>query len=221
MTDRKGSEPLILASVSPRRKELLKRISSPFQIIDSGVEERISLGSPPAAVASVLANQKVMTVAENIVEGIVLAADTVIGFRGMVLGKPRSSSDAMAMLQLLRGHTHEVITGLAVMNKRQGFRIVSTVSTVVQMREYDDREVREYVRTGEPFDKAGAYAIQGRGSRLIESIQGCYNNVIGLPLCEVVELLKSVGLPLAEEGRICRLPSDEFCPRLREAGMYD
>jgi MAF protein len=187
----------------------------PFEIVDSGVEEYLSSGYSPAAAASVLASRKAAAVAETISQGIVLAADTVIGFRGEILGKPENDAHAVKMLRMLRGHTHEVITGMAVLNRSEGVKIVSVVFTEVRMRKYHDQEIKEYVETGEPFDKAGSYAIQGGGGRLIESTRGCYNNVIGLPLCETVKLLRSVGVTLAVERGICQLPSGDSCPRVR------
>lgn len=215
MTQNAEQPLLILASASPRRKELLERISFPFRIIDSGVEEEISNGHSAVAAVSILARRKAAAVAAMISEGIVLAADTVIDFRGKILGKPENSAHAVEMLRLLRGHPHAVITGMTALNKHKAISIVSAVVTEVKMRAYDDQEIIEYVETGEPLDKAGSYAIQGEGSRLIESTCGCYNNVIGLPLCETIELLKCVGMPLVEERGLCRLPSGEFCPRER------
>ena len=204
---------LILASSSPRRRELLGNISYPFQIIDSGVEENISDLHSPAAAAVILAARKATAVAKRS-RGVVLAADTVIDFRGRVLGKPENSAHAFRMLQLLRGEKHKVLTGLAVVNKCEGRKIVSVVSTEVRMRNYLDREIEEYVESGEPSDKAGSYAIQGNGGRLVESTCGCYNNVIGLPLCEAVDLLKLMGFSFPEEHGICELASGVSCPRV-------
>lgn len=206
---------LILASISPRREELLSTISFPFHIIDSGIEETLSGRHSPAATASILASRKAEAVARRICTGIVLAADTVIDFRKQLWGKPDHYDHALKMLQMLRGEPHNVITALAVLNKCEGLKVVSTVVTEVRMRDYRDDEIREYLETGEPFDKAGSYAIQGLGGRLVDSTSGCYNNVIGLPLCETVELLRFVGLPLSEQTAICCLPSGKTCPRVR------
>jgi MAF protein len=164
---------------------------------------------------AILAKRKAMAVAMNVSQGIVLAADTLIDFEGTILGKPMDADNAFEMLQLLSGRIHEVLTGLAVFDRREGVRMLSVVSTKVRMRDYGDREVSRYVESGEPMDKAGSYAIQEEGGRLINSISGCYNNVIGLPLCETIELLRSVGLPLSKDHEVCRLPSGEFCPRMR------
>jgi len=213
VTQLKERTPLILASSSPRRRELLGNFSYPFQIIDSGVEENISDQYSPAAAAVILATRKAAAVAKR-TRGVVLAADTVIDFRGRVLGKPENAAHAFRMLQLLRGEKHKVLTGLAVVNQCEGRKIVSVVSTQVTMRKYLDREIEEYVESGEPFDKAGSYAIQGRGGRLVESTCGCYNNVIGLPLCETVDLLKLVGVSFPEEHEICELVSGVSCPRV-------
>lgn len=213
VTQLKDRTPLILASSSPRRRELLGNISYPLQIIDSRAAENITDLHSPAATAVILATRKAAAVAKG-ARGVVLAADTVIDFRGRVLGKPENSAHAFRMLQLLRGEKHKVLTGLAVVNKCEGRKIVSVVSTEVTMRNYPDREIEEYVESGEPFDKAGSYAIQGNGGRLVESTRGCYNNVIGLPLCETVDLLKLMGVSFPEEREICELASGVSCPRV-------
>jgi len=206
---------LILASASPRRKDLLSQIGLPFQIVESGVEEVVLSRYSPMVAVSVLASHKAEAAAEAVPDGIVLAADTLIGFREKILGKPEDDDHAAEMLRMLRGQTHEVLTGLAVLNKREGLKILSVVSTKVTMKEYCDKEIERYVESGEPRDKAGSYAIQGEGGRLIESISGCYNNVIGLPICETLEVLKSMGALLAEDGGRCQMPTGDPCPRMR------
>jgi septum formation protein len=204
---------LILASASPRRKHLLSHIGLPFQVVVSGVEEVVLSHYSPKVAVSILASRKALAAAEAIPDGIVLAADTLIGFLGTTLGKPKDDDHAAEMLRMLRGQTHDVLTGLAVLNKREGLKILSVVSTKVTMREYCDNEIERYVESGEPRDKAGSYAIQGKGGRLIESISGCYNNVIGLPLCETFEVLKFMGVVFARDSGRCQMPAGDLCPR--------
>jgi MAF protein len=205
--------PLILASSSPRRIELLGKISYPFRVVSSGVDEDTVGGLTPAAAAAILANRKARAAAKTTGNGLVLAADTVIDFQGRMLGKPKHHSDAVEMLRLLRGRNHHVVTGIAILNKKRDIQFVSVVSTEIWMRDYSDLEIDDYIRTGEPQDKAGSYAIQGRGGRLIQAINGCYNNVVGLPLCETVELMRSVGAIICREVS-CQMPSGSPCPRL-------
>lgn len=220
MKDIRKIPSLILASSSPRRKELLGKISIPFEVIDSDVDENTDPGSSPDAAAALLANRKALAVAEQYPDQIVVAADTIIDFRGKALGKPADDSDAAGMLRELRGKRHYVITGMALFKGDEGLRIVRTVSTEVWMKQYSEQEINDYVESGEPRDKAGSYAIQGSGGRLVESVRGCYNNVVGLPLCETVELLRIAGVGILPEG-ICQLPSGESCPRERKAVVND
>lgn len=205
---------LILASASPRRKDLLARLALPFQIVESGIDENISIGDSPSAAVFCLAIRKAESVAKSRTRAIVLAADTVIDFRGTLLGKPTDKAHAKEMLRMLRGRTHAVLTGIAVLGRGATVKLGRVVSTEVRMRSYSESVIEEYVESGEPFGKAGSYAIQDDGARLIESICGCYNNVVGLPLCETVTLLKTAGVPFAGDGRICQLPTGEPCPRV-------
>jgi septum formation protein len=204
---------LILASASPRRNRILRSLCLPFEVVDSGVSEDLSSAGSPGETATLLALKKAEAVANIMPASVVLAADTVIGFQGRPMGKPADKQNAFEMLSQLRGLSHEVITGLAVIDSDSGRQITAAVSTRVAMREFGDEKIEEYIRSGEPFDKAGAYAIQGMGSRLISSFEGCYNNVVGLPLCETVVLLNAVGIILDRAKGSCRLPSGESCPR--------
>lgn len=193
---------LILASVSPRRRELLARLGIPFEVRPSGFEETLIPGLPAAALAATLARGKTRDVAARLrAEGegpaLVLGADTLVVLDGQPMGKPASRDEAGRMLRALRDRTHEVVTAVAL--EGPGGREASDVVTSrVRMRAYDDREIEAYVATGEPDDKAGAYAVQGLGGRLVDYVEGCYTNVVGLPLRTTARLLRDFGLTPTE-----------------------
>jgi septum formation protein len=184
---------LILASASPRREELLRRLGVPFTVVPSGLPEELAPGPPEHAVRA-LALAKARAVARRVSAGVVLGADTVVALGGAIFGKPTGPDDARRMLQALRGRTHEVITGVALVEAPAGRETATTVVTEVQMGEYGEKEIDAYLVTGEPYDKAGAYAIQGAGGRLIARVEGCYTNVVGLPLQTTRRLLEAWGL---------------------------
>jgi|SRR6185369_14896893 len=185
---------LILASGSPRRKELLAKLGIPFEIIIAGVSEDVEDGIEPGTMVVMLAKRKAAAVAEKLTHGIVIGSDTTIAFEGRILGKPRDEDDAKAILKSLRGKHHQVYSGIALVNVENKRVETSTVVTNIKMRNYSDKELSDYVATGEPMDKAGAYAIQGEGGSLVEQIEGSFDNVVGLPLQELAELLKRFGL---------------------------
>lgn len=185
--------PLILASQSPRREALLRQVGLEFEVFPSGVEERLREGLPPAEGAEKLALQKAEWVAARCSDGLVIGADTVVVVDGRVLGKPTGVEDARDMLRLLSGREHEVITGIAVVDAASGRSRSDHVVTAVGFAPLTQEIIDRYVATGEPLDKAGAYAIQGYGALLIEGIRGCYNNVVGLPLRRLAELLGEFG----------------------------
>jgi MAF protein len=205
---------LILASASPRRKDLLSMIGYPFEILESGVLEHEPPGMTPRQFAEHLASLKAASVArEQTQEGrIILGADTVIDFDGRILGKPKDPSDAVQMLKELGARNHQVVTAVCLLTTGGANSSLFSVATNVRMRAYSDKEIGIYVDSGEPMDKAGAYAVQGLGGNLVASVHGCYNNVVGLPVCEVVSHLISFGLPLDSERAYCRLASGERCP---------
>lgn len=188
---------LILASASPRRRELLARIVAEFRVVPSGVDEALDGGPSPAAVAAV-ALRKARAVASRHGHEVVLAADTVVVIDGAALGKPADPREARAMLRRLRGRPHEVITGLALVDARTGREGVSAVTTRVLMRDYGDDAIEAYVASGEPFDKAGGYAIQEAGGDLVGGYVGSYSNIVGLPLEAARRLLAGFGVPLIE-----------------------
>lgn len=202
---------VVLASGSPRRRRLLARLGLEFEVVVSGVNEDLGV-IPPEEVATRLAEEKAAAVAELRPKALVLGADTTIDLDGRELGKPRDAEDAENMLRRLRDRWHGVVTGLALVDAATGRRQVALVKTRVRMRDFSDAEMADYIRSGEPMDKAGAYAIQGLGGRLVESLQGCFFNVVGLPLCEVARLLRSMDVEVPEEPAACRTEDDAPCP---------
>lgn len=161
----------------------------------SGIEERLDGPPTPEAVAA-LALEKARVVAGRVSEGVVVGADTVVVVDGEALGKPADADDARAMLRRLRGRTHEVITGVAVVDAATGRAASTAVVTGVAMRDVDDDVIDAYVAGGEPLDKAGAYAIQEGGAALIAGFVGSYSSVVGLPLAATARLLKEFGVPV-------------------------
>jgi septum formation protein len=192
---------LILASSSPRRHELLQHLDLPFTIDPSGLDETSVVAATPPDLAVKLAQAKAQDVAARHPAGIVIGADTLVDLDGEVLNKPVDSIDAVAMLERLMGRTHRVHTGLAVC--AGGRCTARLVSSTVAMRRWTDEQVRRYVATGEPMDKAGAYAAQGLGAKLIEHVEGSFLAVVGLPLLALRDLLASVGVvSRAPESRL-------------------
>jgi septum formation protein len=185
---------LILASSSPRRAEILANAGLPFSVLSSAVDETPYPGESPSALVQRLANAKADLVAARAVgPAIVLAADTIVVLEGKILGKPRSIEDAQHMLQQLSGRSHSVLTGVALIRLPDGERRQFMESTLVHFRPITDEELSAYLATEEPYDKAGAYAIQGLAGRYIPRIEGCYFNVVGLPLSRVLTELKALG----------------------------
>lgn len=185
---------LILASTSPRRRDLLAMLGIPFTLAAPDVDEASLPGETPGALARRLARLKAKTITRREPTAIVIAADTVVALGDDVLGKPVDDDDAARMLRALRGAPHEVYTGVAVACSGQVWEDV--VASQVTMRPYSDAEIRTYVASGDPLDKAGAYAIQHAEFQPVAALHGCYANVVGLPLCAVQRLLRQAGLPL-------------------------
>ena len=203
---------LILASGSPRRRRLLACLGIPFRVVVPNVDEDVpSLAAvTPEDMAEALAKAKAHSVAQQS-EGLVLAADTLVVDGDTVLGKPRDAAQATAMLRNLRGREHRVITGLALVNSGRP-SLVDHVTTAVRVRLYGDDEIAAYIARGEPFDKAGAYAIQDEAFHPVASYDGCYCNVVGLPLRAVIRLLRGAWLDITDE-HLARLPAEcAGCP---------
>jgi septum formation protein len=187
---------LILASSSPRRAEILANAGLPFSVLSSAVDESPYPGEAPGALVQRLANAKAdLVTARAVGPAIILAADTVVVFDDKILGKPSSPEAARHMLQQLSGRTHSVLTGVALVRLPDGERRQFIESTLVHFRPITDEELSAYLATKEPYDKAGAYAIQGQAGRYIPRIEGCYFNVVGLPLSRVLTELKTLGWP--------------------------
>lgn len=179
---------VILASGSPRRRELLAFIVPVFEIVPSSIEE-IASGSPEQQVET-LAADKAADIAEKYSDAVVIGADTLVAVDDLVLGKPRDEAEAAAMLKQLSGRTHTVYTGVAVISLGKTHSLVE--ATQVTFCRMADDEISEYIATGEPMDKAGAYGIQGYGGKYITGIDGCFFNVMGLPLNRLYNMLKSI-----------------------------
>ena len=184
---------IILASASPRRKELLTQMGLPFQIIVSHADETVDETLSPAQQVETISRRKAQAVAETVgPDKLVIAADTIVALDGEVMGKPHSVDEAVGMLRRLQGRTHEVYTGLTL---QQGDRVTAHVErTAVTFRPVTEKEIAAYVATGEPMDKAGAYGIQGKGGVFVEGIQGDYFNVMGLPVCALGTALTAFGV---------------------------
>jgi septum formation protein len=168
-----------------------------FRVVPSELDETLEPG-PPAAAAARLALDKARAVAGRVGDGVVLAADTIVVVDGEALGKPEGPDEARVMLRRLRGREHEVITGVAVVEARSGRAESASVVSRVRMAEYGEAEIDAYVATGEPLDKAGAYAIQGQGRALVAGHEGSFSNVVGLPLEQTARMLAAFGVPVSE-----------------------
>jgi septum formation protein len=190
---------LVLASASPRRQELLRNAGIPFTVYPANIPEQPKAGENSRECAERLAREKALAVSRQQPASVVLGADTIVVVDGEILGKPCNAADAMRMLRLLSGRTHQVITGVCLLGPslrtgnhqlETGFEDTRSETTLVTMIALTDEDIRSYIATGEPIDKAGAYAIQGVASRWIPHIDGDYFNVVGLPVALVCRMLK-------------------------------
>jgi len=182
---------LILASASPRRRELLSRAGWDFAVRPSALEEVLRPGESPEDFARRAASDKALAVAASAPpKALVLGADTVVVAGDEVLGKPADPADAARMLRALSGATHCVITGVCLVSAPHRIEAVRCETTLVTFRRLDEEEIADYLASGEPFDKAGAYGIQGLASKFVTRIEGCYFNVVGLPVALVYDILK-------------------------------
>lgn len=185
---------LILASTSPRRKELLTKHKYEFEVINPKYEEEeidLSSSSSPEEFAKYQAVSKAMIVSFE-KQGIIVGCDTIVVFEGTVLGKPEDLDDARRILTMLSGNWHDVITGIAMINTETEEKIIDAVKTRVKFKKLSDSEINEYVNTGEPMDKAGSYGIQGEAKKFVEKYEGSYSNVVGLPMEKFEEMLKTL-----------------------------
>lgn len=179
----------ILASSSPRRKEILEKYKIFPTIMSSDIVEKINTGERPEQIAMSLSFQKAYNISKIYPDKIVIGADTIVCYENQILGKPKDSDDAFRILKLLNGNEHNVITGISIIQESTNIKIVDYEKTVVKFRNLSDDKLKEYIHTKEPMDKAGAYGIQGYGALLVEKINGCYLNIVGLPLVKLDLLL--------------------------------
>ncbi len=208
---RHSGTPLILASASPRRRDLLARLGLPFEVIEPGVDEE-GLEGRAERIARRLAAVKARAVAVAAPDAHVMAADTMVVHGGQLFGKPRDAAEALTMLRRLRGRTHRVVTAVAVLPAGRLRPLIDHAATRVMMPRYPDEEIAASIARGDPFDKAGAYAIQDEALAPVERYDGCYCNVMGLPLWTAVRLLAKAGLDVAHVGVTDLLPQCRGCP---------
>ena len=185
---------LILASKSPRRRYLLEKAGVEFTVIPSEVDENSAILSAPESYVKSLAEAKARDISNRYPENWIIGADTVVFVNNTILGKPASPDEARTMLTSLSAKTHQVHTGYCICHKATDHFISECVTTDVSFKKLSAKEIDWYINSGEPFDKAGAYAIQGIGTFLVKRINGSYTNVVGLPVCEVLEYLISKGV---------------------------
>jgi len=208
----------ILASKSPRRKTLLRNLIDPFIVVNSDVDEREIPGENPGQFVIRLAKEKALkggagVLANSLENAFVLGADTIVVDGTEILGKPQDQMDAARILKQLRGKTHKVLSGIALYNLSTGEIQTRLVCTEVVMREYTDDEIQDYIASGDPMDKAGAYGIQNSDFNPAPDFFGCFANVMGLPLCHLAVLMKEMGIETDHRvaGR-CQDSIDYQCP---------
>jgi septum formation protein len=198
-------EGLILASASPRRQQFFSLLGVPFSSLAADVEENLGYGEKPEEMVCRLSRTKAEALAEDCPERLIVAADTIVVLDGQVLGKPAGADEAVAMLWRLRGREHLVFSGLTALSSSTGQQATELAQTTVWMRPYSDEEISRYVASGDPLDKAGAYAIQHQEFNPVAYIQGCYASVMGLPLCHLTRALSRLGLTLpVDVSRVCQ-----------------
>lgn len=192
---------IILASASPRRIELLKLTGLHFEVIPCCVNEAYRKGETPEEHVLRLSEKKAQVIVNQHPDAWVLGADTIVTIHGEILGKPGTAASAKEMLGKLSGQKHRVVTGFTITRKTTGVLVREVVGSSVIFREIPEDEMSWYIRSEEPYDKAGGYAVQGMSALFIREIRGSYTNVMGLPLCELVETLKSIGaIEFSEEN---------------------
>jgi septum formation protein len=207
--------PLILASTSPRRRELIRLFGLDFRYFSADIDEAPRPGEAPDALVWRLSRAKAAMGVQHAEppDAIIIGADTDVAIDGAILGKPTDATDAVRMLKLLRGRAHTVYSGVTV---AQGARqLTQIIKTIVWMRDYGDGDIAAYVATGDPLDKAAAYAIQHETFHPVERIEGCHANVMGLPLCHLYRALKEFGVAVDEPDQACQKHLAIVCPVAR------
>ena len=192
----KTIKPLILASASLRRKELLEMIGLKFKVVESKIKEKIDQNLPPHFLSKKLSFEKAKTVYKNHKDSIIIAADTIVICDGKILGKPRDEKEALEMLKFLSNKSHLIITGFTIMSSDLKKPITRSEETKVYMKKITRKEIDSYIKTGEPMGKAGAYAIQGMAQKFIEKIEGDFFNAVGLPIHSLMHELKNLGVKM-------------------------
>ncbi len=185
---------IILASESTRRVDMLRMLGIPFSIIPPDIDETRRADETPREFVLRISYEKANKVGKLFPDKWVIGADTIVVYKNRILGKPSGEDEAFHMLQLLKGKWHKVITGYCVLNVAKDIIYRDAVETRVFMKDLVDQEIMKYIGTSEPLDKAGSYAVQGRGGYMVKEIKGSYSNVVGLPICEVAEALVSLGI---------------------------
>jgi MAF protein len=203
---------LVLGSASPRRKELLGMLGVPFVVEKPDVDESVRAGEPPAEYVQRLSREKAATIAAHHEEGCIVAADTIVVYLGEIFGKPRDEAQAREMLHRLRGQQHRVLSGVTVHDVGTGKALTDLCESKVAIREMTDEEIDAYVATGDPMDKAAAYAIQNVEFAPVEVVVGCPANVMGLPMCHVLRSLHRQGVELPPSApHECRIQYGYHC----------
>jgi len=187
---------IVLASASPRRKEILQKTGISFTVDESSYEEDNGAGLEPPELAMRHSIGKAKDIASRYQDAIIISADTIVVLGGKVFGKPKNRADAASMLSKLSGKAHTVITAFTIFDTRSGKKFSKPVESKVYFRKLGREEIDAYVKSGEPMDKAGAYGVQGLGATIVRKIEGDFFNVMGLPLCEVVIALKNFGIKI-------------------------
>ncbi|MBI5033050.1 MAG: septum formation protein Maf [Chloroflexi bacterium] len=207
---------IVLASISPRRRELISLFgfAGACQFISTDVDESVGPGESPEDLVRRLANAKAAIGAQQLPDAIIIAADTVVSIDDTILGKPVDADDAVRMLKFLRNRPHTVFSGLTVRRGMQELTQIAT--TIVHMRDYSDAEIASYVASGDPLDKAAAYAIQHNAFHPVARIEGCHANVMGLPLCHLYRALKAFGVAVDEPAVACQTHLNIVSPVARE-----
>ena len=206
------SATLILASSSPRRRELLRRLGVDFEVASADVDESARPGELPEIMAQRLAREKALAVASCSGQQPVLGADTIVVLDGQVLGKPTDPAEATAMLLALRGRTHEVLSAVYGWNPLTGRESCLLNRSMVTMRDYSDSEIAAYVASGDPMDKAGAYAIQNQAFAPVAGIDGCFSGVMGFPLGDVAQVLRQIGVDVpGDVAATCEINGARCC----------
>lgn len=181
---------IILASASPRRKEILENVNVKFTVVASDIDEVILENEPPKELVKRLAFEKCMDIARKNKDALVIGADTIVVLNNHILGKPNNEEDAYNMVKLLSGKKHQVITGISLINLRSDKKVIDYVVSEVTFKDLSEETIRDYINTKESLDKAGAYGIQGYGGLLVENINGDYFNIVGLPISRISDLLR-------------------------------